>query len=82
MAAKPVESDCWVDRFIQLRGWFRSIGCCWNCQDELAITQIEREKALEPGQCVADLSDCRHFDNGERCRARANANRKAMPVRP
>lgn len=79
MAAKAVESDCWVDRFVRLRAWFREIGCCWNCQDELAIVQSERERALDPSLCVPDLSRC--LKQG-RCRERANANRKAMPVRP
>jgi hypothetical protein len=82
MAAKPVESDPRLERFISLRWWFESIGCCSNCKDELAWTQIHREDALDPSKVIADLSDCRNLDKGERCRARANANRKAMPVRP
>ena len=79
MAAKAVEGDYRTDRFIELRAWLREAGCCWNCEDNIAFAQVDRENGTP--HLVIDLSDCRNLDNGERCRARANANRKSMPAR-
>lgn len=62
-----------LDRFVVLRRWLRGIDVCWSCSDTLAFVQIEREAGSKN---IKPVLECRTPD---RCRDRANANRKSMP---
>ena len=66
-----------VDRFIELRGFARSIGACLSCATWLAMKQIDKEFAFTspPGPAI-----CAHGDS--RCVEAARGRWKEMPKAP
>ena len=73
---QPTDSD--LSRFVDLRRWLRSLGCCWSCTITFAAATVESEagRANPPS-----LAMCVKPENVPTCRERTVRNWADRPVR-